>query len=72
MIKFRDETSFPFLKLAREAGVPYAKVLHIAEVIENGETPTGSTARDPLVKLIVSAVTVERWRRERLRTETNQ
>lgn len=27
MIKFRANTSFPFLKFARESGVPYGEVL---------------------------------------------
>jgi hypothetical protein len=61
---FRPDTSFPFLKIAREAGVPYAKVLHIADVIGSGAIPSGPTARDPLVLLIVKAVAAESERRE--------
>jgi hypothetical protein len=63
MISFRKDTSFPYLKIARENGVPYAKVLHIAGVIEGGAIPSGPTASDPLVKLIVAAAKAEQARR---------
>lgn len=63
MVSFRKDTSFPFLKISRESGVPYGKVLHIAEVLGSGATPSGPTASDPLVVLISEAVAAERTRR---------
>jgi hypothetical protein len=56
-------TNFPFFRLARDAGVAYRKVLHLAEVIESGAMPSGLTASAPLVKLIEEAVMSEKARR---------
>lgn len=63
MTVFRETSSFAFLKIAREAGVPYAKELHIGDVIDGGTIPAGPTANDPLVGQIVEAVHFERARR---------
>jgi hypothetical protein len=65
-ITFRPDTSFPYLKIAREGGVPYAKVLHIVEVLETGATPSASPAPNPLVLVIQKAFEGERARRQDL------
>lgn len=37
--KFRDDTSFPFLKIASDHNVPYGKVLRAVDVLEQGRCP---------------------------------
>lgn len=59
MTTFRPDTSFPFLKIAREFGTNYATVLRIAEAIEAGY----DYARQPMHIAIAVAVAVERHRR---------
>jgi hypothetical protein len=66
MISFRPDTSFPYLKIAREAGVPYAKVLHIVEVLETGATPSANPPPDPLVLMVQKAFQAEQNRRTSL------
>lgn len=63
MITFRPDTSFPFLKIARENGVPYDKVLAIADEIEtHGLGQWGG----PLAILVDKAITAERERRAKV------
>lgn len=60
MTAFRPDTTFPFLKIAREAGVSYRYVLFIAEMIESGEL---WLTTHPLFALVDDAVLAERRRR---------
>lgn len=65
MITFRKDTSFPFLKIAREGGVPYGKVLQAAErlkLAQRGEVDA-LAERLPLIALIVKAMDAEDARR---------
>lgn len=63
MQMFRPETSFPFLKIAREAGVPYAKVLRMVDAIESQRTFLHDRADDVLFRAVVAAMDAERDRR---------
>lgn len=61
MIHFRPDTTFPFLAIARQWGVPYGKVLEIAERVECfGRPVTG----DILTARVAEAVFRERSRRK--------
>lgn len=62
MIVFRPNTTFPLLKIARECGVDYAKVLRISEALQGNAT---LEANDPdvLVNIVVAAVIAENNRR---------
>jgi hypothetical protein len=69
-------TSFPFLKIARDHGVPYDSVLRIADALPLlADTPLGAIKqmteidlefyrRPLLINEIVSAIVEERNRRE--------
>jgi len=61
-LTFRKDTSFPYLRIAREAGVPYSKVLRIADAYENGDDV--GDLDDPLLAIVVKAVNSE-WARRR-------
>jgi predicted regulator of amino acid metabolism with ACT domain len=66
MITFRKDTSFPFLKIARESGVSYRKVLRIAEAMTtDGDLSIAfdKTVPDELIQAVGSAVMRENTRR---------
>lgn len=65
MIIFRKDTTFPFLKIAREGGVPYGRVVRLAEEIRLWPiSETKALAdRNPLVAKIVKAMDAEAARR---------
>ena len=63
---FRKDTSFPFLAVARRCGVPYEKVLRIADTMKF--LPVSHVgywaANDPLIAAVVSAMDAEHERRK--------
>jgi hypothetical protein len=63
MIKFRDDTSFPFLKVATEAGVPYAKVMRMVEAIDSHRTYLLAEQDAVLFRLVAGAHKAEQERR---------
>lgn len=67
MITFRKDTSFPFLKIARDEGVPYEKVLRVAEAFEPDSDLNAihadMTITDELIYLVAIAVMRENKRR---------
>jgi hypothetical protein len=65
MIVFRNDSSFPFLKIAREAGVPYAKVLRIADQLD-GKDVSEPVVPDELVVKVSRAMAAERERRAKV------
>ena len=66
MIMFRKDTSFPFLKIAREAGVPYGKVLRLTEQLKLAqvEEVKALADRSPLIAIVVKAMDAEDARRK--------
>lgn len=60
MTTFRPDTSFPFLKIARERDCDYRQVLVVAEMIERGDLWWLAT---PTVAAIAAAVGAEAQRR---------
>jgi hypothetical protein len=65
MISFRKDTSFPYLKIARENGVPYAKVLRLAQRLKVSQLSEIDYLTDRwLIALIVRAMDAEQDRRK--------
>lgn len=60
--------SYPYLDVARQLGVPYSMVLHIADVFDEGATPTGAED-NPLVMVTYMAYQREQKRRELVLSE---
>jgi hypothetical protein len=62
MTTFRPDTSFPFLKIAREHGVPYERVLKIADQLD-GLQPWRGRRATPLSIAVADAIGDENRRR---------
>lgn len=58
-----EETSYPFLKIARERGIPYAKVLGVADKIEAGILVDDDEIH--LVRPVIDAIAIEMDRRSK-------
>ncbi|WP_439398779.1 hypothetical protein ACRQ5Q_15340 [Bradyrhizobium sp. PMVTL-01] len=68
MIAFRKDTTFPYLALARRAGVPYATVLQRSDQLRRTqqteiELIRGASTRTPLLTAIVAVMDAEDVRR---------
>lgn len=66
MIHFRPDTSFPFLAVARRAGVPYERVLRFSEDARFMQIKELESLRrvSPLWDAVVNAMDAERDRRK--------
>lgn len=67
MITFRKDTSFPFLRIARDFGASYDAVLFVADLIERGKEPIAATPGNAaLIWAVEGAVCAEHERRVRI------
>lgn len=66
MSRFRsaEETSYPFLKIATERGVPYAKVLGVADKLEAGILVEDDEIH--LIRPVIDAIAAEHERRSKV------
>ena len=65
MVTFRPDTSFPFLALARRAGVDYGHLLRISEQIKVMQITEANAWADrvPLIASLVRIMDIEHKRR---------
>lgn len=63
MVQFRSDTSFPFLKIARQFNVPYAQVLEWAYAFEKEKVIRVQAKHRDAVNAVIQAVTQEQVRR---------
>lgn len=63
MVQFRKDTSFPFLKIAREYNIPYSQVLEWADTHEKGKTIVVQAKHYDAVNAVMQAAVQESIRR---------
>lgn len=65
-------TSFPFLKIARDTGYPYAEILRLAEHLSNEEVPDYGLLLHPAAGIVAMACLQEDDRRKAAAPNTVQ